>query len=1000
MKTNLKITGLLLFVSMFFLLSCVREDEFPPGTSLFCSAEKLNKKGDKLFAENDSTRFFNGGYRRTGKMFRTGKHAVVLTPKNVFAFTYKIKHVGPDWYFRVSVWRKSKDDKGLLVAASEKPKLFYQTAKTVVETDENGWEKLEMEVFSPPTFKSETIKFYVWNNSSDTVYFDDISLERLAHKIYPEYKEEPLSIVLDTSKYQKLLDKRKAAFEIGILQTGENDWVKGIVFGDGKMMKAKLRLKGDWLDHLQGNKWSFRIKMRKQNTWKRLREFSIQTPQARKFLWEWVSHRFYQKVDILTTRYGFTPVILNNANRGIYAWEEHFAKQLLEWRKRREGPIVRFSEDLLWQARRQAAEMGRTWIFLPYFEASVIKPFKQGRTVSNHALYAQFLNAQKLMAQFRAHARPPADIFDIEKLAAHYAMLDLNQAHHGMAWHNHRYYFNPVLCKLEPIAYDGYAEYSHPETGLDNNFAWKALVDLKTITHEQYLIDDLMLDSVFTARYLHYLEVFSHPDFISQTIAELMPEIKKYDSLIKLEFPYVHFDNSFYYRSAASIRAYLPRLRDSIFAVQQSEDSVFKLKTRHYFDTTISGKTPEFYVNAYREAVRDDSMEVRLFNFTQRKVIVLGTGSGKKYVQSFQLPEPQIEAFHGDTNRELTILTDTGANFLFFMVDGRFDTYVVPIYPWPFPEGLTPQQELMEQAGTDNPLVFEKKSGRDLYLRRDSIRVDFPLVIPQGSRVHFQAGTVLNLVNKAMFISYSPVFMEGTKEKPVVITSSDFTGNGFTVLQAGERSKLKNVVFGNMNTLDYKGWTLTGAVTFYESDVDLEGVTFYRNQCEDALNIIRSDFRLEKSTFVHIFSDAFDSDFSTGLVLKTVFTNIGNDAIDFSGSRITIRDTRAESVADKGISGGEDSHLRVENTTIVNANIGLASKDLSVVEVFNSEIRDCNYGLVLLQKKPEYGPARMILKNTKIIRPKTEMLIEKGSKVERDGKTIEGSRKKLADIFY
>lgn len=157
---------------------------------------------------------------------------------------------------------------------------------------------------------------------------------------------------------------------------------------------------------------------------------------------------------------------------------------------------------------------------------------------------------------------------------------------------------------------------------------------------------------------------------------------------------------------------------------------------------------------------------------------------------------------------------------------------------------------------------------------------------------------------------------------------------------------------------------------------------------------------MDKSTFDHIYGDAFDSDFSTGLVSNTLFTNIGNDAIDFSGSQIVIKDTRIEDVEDKGISGGENSYLTVENTMITNANIGLASKDLSLVEVKNAEIRDCNYGLVLLQKKPEYGPATLILKNTKIIRPKTEMLIELGSKVEIDGKVIEGDLDKLADIFY
>jgi hypothetical protein len=240
----------------------------------------------------------------------------------------------------------------------------------------------------------------------------------------------------------------------------------------------------------------------------------------------------------------------------------------------------------------------------------------------------------------------------------------------------------------------------------------------------------------------------------------------------------------------------------------------------------------------------------------------------------------------------------------------------------------------------------------------------------------------------------------GTSNKPIHITSSDFSSNGFTVLQANKRSIIDHVLFENLNTLDYKGWTLTGAVTFYESDVDITNTRFYRNQCEDALNIIRSDFKIDQSEFEYIFGDAFDSDFSTGKVLNTFFKTIGNDAIDFSGSKIAIKNTRIEKANDKGISGGEKSNLIVQSTTIVGSNIGVASKDLSSVEVYDSEILDCNIGLVLLQKKPEYGSSKMTLKNTPIKNPKTKMLVEKGSILKMDDITFEGTEDNLAEKFY
>ncbi|HHL58001.1 MAG TPA: hypothetical protein ENJ14_03585, partial [Bacteroidetes bacterium] len=182
--------------------------------------------------------------------------------------------------------------------------------------------------------------------------------------------------------------------------------------------------------------------------------------------------------------------------------------------------------------------------------------------------------------------------------------------------------------------------------------------------------------------------------------------------------------------------------------------------------------------------------------------------------------------------------------------------------------------------------------------------------------------------------------------------------------------------------------------------VDMQHVLFYRNQCEDALNTIRSVFNLEDVRFDRIYGDAFDSDFCNGTVDHCRFTAIGNDAIDYSGSYVHITNTEIDGAEDKGVSGGEDSHLTLENVTVYRSNIGLASKDLSTVDVKNSAIIDCNYGIVLLQKKPEYGPAKMTLSNTKIEHAKTMYLIEKGSEVVIDGEIRKGDRKDVAKIFY
>ena len=981
--------------------SCRRPDEFPAGRKVVTGAEQRDNKGDKFIDENGSDVLFTGGRLQTDITAHTGKYSACTTPKKAFAFSYRINHAGPDWYFKVSVWRKSGDEhKGVLVAAAKESKVLYMATAVPVERTTDGWEKLEMEVYTPPTFFRDELTFYVWNNSNDTIYFDDFTIERLPKKIYPDYKEEPLSVVLDTSKYLKILEKRKEAFKAGILQTSGDDWVKAIVFGNGEMMKAKIRLKGDWLDHLRGDKWSFRIKLRKNYAWNHLRVFSVQTPLARGFLNEWLSHKFYESDDILTTRYGFVPFILNNEPKGLYAWEEHFVKQLIESRDRREGPIIKFSEDAFWQIQKYSIWLGEEWPEMPYFQVAVAVPFKQSKTIENPTLYKEFLNGQILANQYKNHLMPPADIFDIDKLAKYYAMLELTQGRHGMAWHNQRFYFNPVLCKLEPIAYDGFADYTKLKPGIENNYAYIALNSGDTLKIHEYLNYDLFTDSVFISKYLKFLKKYSDPEFIDKNMAVFRPEMLRYDSLLKLEFPQYDFDTARYTEVAADIRSYLPGLEQMI--KEKQSDKNFRLYSRHYLftDSTIFENTPAYFVNAFLEKTKDDSVAISVYNYFPGDIIILGTGQNDKYVTSYQLPEPELKAYRGDEVSHTTIETDTGSVYLFFMVRGHMDSFVTEIHPWPHPHGLTPQQQLLKNARLDDYASFMKVNGKELIIPAGEYKINIPVVIPEGYTLRFEPGARLDLTDSALFLSYSPVEMNGKENEKIVITSSDFTAQGFTVLQADKQSKIEYTVFENLNTLDRGGWTLTGAVTFYESDVDMDHVLFYRNQCEDALNTVRSEFRLQNTTFDHTFGDAFDSDFSKGTVDHCRFVNIGNDAIDYSGSYVRITNTEIDGAEDKGVSGGEDSHLKLVNLVVRNSNIGLASKDLSTLDVKDSKVIDCNYGIVLLQKKPEYGPAKMTLDNTLIEHAKTPYLIEVGSEVVVDGKLKKGDRKNVAGIFY
>ncbi len=994
----------LFFPAFLFLIlvfsSCVRRSNKNIDVKILFGAEKLTESGKNFYADNDSSIIFKRAKFRTGLTSHSGNYSYISGPGNRFSFMTLIPDVGPDDYVEVSVWRKGANPEIHLVASSVKKNLLYKSANKG-DTLIDGWEKLKLEFFLPPNYRDDKLKIYVWNNSNDTVFFDDLSIIVKSKKPHPVYQEPAIYIEMDTSAYLKLFEVRERAFDVGILQTEDDDWVKGFVFGDGKMMKTKLRLKGDWLDHLYGDKWSFRLKLKKGNAWKRLRVFSLQNPMARHGVDEWFLHKVYESQGLLTTRYGFVPVYLNHKNLGLYAWEEHFAKQLVESQDKREGPIIRFYEGVYWDKVRGKIE-GIEDIEIPVFEAAVIKPFSSSKVVRDTAMFNQFLIAQNLLFQYKKRTRTASEIFNIDALARYYALCDVFKAYHSLVWHNQRFYYNPVLCKLEPIAYDNYTEQGfYP--WVHRTFYGDLTGNSVNATGDQFLMmRELFNDFDFLNKYIKYLELYSSKDFLARMTQKYKHGAMRYDSLIRMEFPDLKLNIPKLYENAVQIRKELPDFKQK---VKNREANNKKWKDVSLAEKKFTEGLENYFIKdlvvAYKEKQQGDSTLIRVVSYFPDPVLLLGTGKKEKKIHEFLHPEPELKPYQYNQKDKYEFWAHQTANYLFVMARKDNETETVEILQWPEPDGqVSPLQDLLGKNIFPDPQLIESVQQNKVIVRHGDIQLDHPVIIPAGYEVVFSPGTKIDLVKKAMIISYSPVFMKGTKENPVTITSSDFSGNGFTVLQAGKRSVLNHVVFENMNTLDYKGWTLSGSVTFYESDVDISNTKFYRNQCEDALNSVRSDITVKDCEFDYTFSDAFDSDFSTGLVENTTFKNIGNDAVDFSGSRIMISHCRMEDVSDKGVSGGEHSNLTVENTTIIRANIGIASKDLSVVKVDDSQIRDCNYGLVLLQKKPEYGPATMTLNNTEIINPKTRMLIEKGSTVTFDGKVIKGKMEKLADIFY
>ncbi len=885
--------------------------------TLLANAEK--KEGDFFVLDGYKV---GGAAAQTKAEAYEGSYSIELSKNKItYGFSTQLNDVYVGDEITVKVWMRSPSKQaGRLVLTSLDGKAVYLQSEQFEFTDQ--WQQVEVFLDVTEPLQENTLKIYCFNFNEDPVYFDNLSYSKNSSyeaSIVKSWQPDDIHIFVKEGEYNKLKQKRHEAIEQGMLISSDDSWVKGAIFPkeqkDAKI-SIKMRLKGDWTDHLMGDKWSFRVSTQTDKSWNRLKTFSLQNPSTRGYLFEWVLHEFFKYEDILTTRYDFVNMKLNHKDLGLYVYEEHFLKQLPEFSKKKEGPIIRFVESGFWEAQLQQFNLDADLDGELVVGSPDIKPFSEGKTFKTPVLAEQYKIAQKLLYQYQYGLKPAEEIFDIDLLAKYYAIMDITAGYHGIAWHNQRYYYNPVTGKLEPVGFDGFTE-----IGLDHTPEKPFLgIDLSAIKGNKELHRKLFRDNGFLRKYHQYLEKFAEETYLKGFTKSIATPLYARLKVVQQEKPDYTFSIDYMYKRASNI---LNALYPNSASLQSKTvaPGLIAVCNRHQIPIEIVGTM---------------SQSGGVINYLDTAQIL--------YTTRFRdLPDYSVR-----------IKVPDNAKFFVYRVLGLDKDFYVSINPWPIPEGLSPVQELKSTLRENHP-AYVYTPGQPHIIFNKSVVIDEPIVIPAGHNITFKPGIKIDIVNSAFILSYSPVQFLGTESAPIVVESSDKSARAFSVIQAGGQSQVNHTLFSKLGAFSYKGWNLPGAVNFYESNVDIYHTTFTQNSCEDILNIVRSDFDFQYNTISNTFGDGFDADFCQGTVAHCHFNNTGNDAIDFSTSIVTIRDCTIKKAGDKGISMGEQGTARVINTTIEDAVIGIASKDLSKTIISNVSLKNCKTGFSAYQKKPEYG---------------------------------------------
>ena len=820
-----------------------------------------------------------------------------------------------------------------------------------------------------------------------------------------------ISVDIKFKDYQKLEYDRKVALSIDKLIS--NEYVPATINYNNRTYKVKLRLKGDHTDHLIGDKWSFRIKVKNDDTIFGMKQFSLHHPRTRNYIYEWLFHKILKREQVISLRYDFINVTVNGDNLGIYAIEEHFEKRLIENNRRKNGPIIRFNENLMWDEVLQF-ETKYSDVQQPGYGnylSSNIDAFQTNVLLRDTTLYNNYLKAISLLESFRQGELNTSDVFDLDLLSTFFAITDLFGAEHGSRWHNTRFYFNPITSRLEPIGFDandgftGIKEINNLIGIAANNFNkdndWNdcgsdgdcTIIDNNNSQNNgrfdlgegfSYLLfyyKRIFEDQEFYKQYVKKLEKFSNQNYLDSFFTEVQPELKMKLNIIYKEWPQFKFDKNILYKNQSYIRDIL---------------------------------NPKKGLHAYMINRKKNQFEIAFGNIQSLPIkiesILIGDSLNiypkEKIILQSKLLKDQVEYFHYSFAMPNNIQLDDNSFKIIktgYSIDGTSKIKNIDTFPWHYNDINFTNNTFIKKKTNINEFDFIKIDYKNKIIEfiQGTWKIERSIHIPSGYKVIVNKGTKLDLINSSLIMSYSPLHLIGSKENPIIISSSDFSGEGIFVLKAEQSSLFEYVQFNNLSNPKKNEWELSGAITLYESDVLINHCIFFNNQRgDDYLNIIRSEFNIVETQFNSILSDAFDSDFSQGSIVNSLFQNIGNDAIDVSGTQMTMKNIAVNNASDKAISAGENSHIEANNLKIKNSKISICSKDKSEVIISDIELENNEIGFAAFQKKSEFGPGSIVAQKVKIKNILTPYLIEAESYCKINDIIKKSNIRYVKDILY
>ena len=155
----------------------LEKGKFSQTDTITCGAELLSEDGQHFLTNQENIQLINTG-RQVSDKSHSGEYSILLESNNPYGFTFTMENLQPCEKILVSTWKLSatKSVKAILIMENGS---HMRNPDFIVDRDENGWVRQVQEFTIPKDTKTDKASFFLFNPTSEKVYFDDLMIVRI-----------------------------------------------------------------------------------------------------------------------------------------------------------------------------------------------------------------------------------------------------------------------------------------------------------------------------------------------------------------------------------------------------------------------------------------------------------------------------------------------------------------------------------------------------------------------------------------------------------------------------------------------------------------------------------------------------------------------------------------------------------------------------------------------------------------------------------------------------